>query len=74
MRVGKGPGIEAPQYCGLQLLQKRMWWTLRPAVLAEPLKLLQSVAQGCDLVLPGSNSSPTDRQRAIKEQGTVGIS
>lgn len=44
MGVGKGPGITAPKYCGLQPLQKQMSWKLQQAVLAEPLKLLQHVA------------------------------
>lgn len=73
MGVGKGPGIKAPKYCGLQPLQKQMSWKLQQAALAEPLKLLQ-LARAAVISSTGSGSSPTDRQHAIKEQDTVGIS
>ncbi|KAF6327628.1 hypothetical protein mRhiFer1_008319 [Rhinolophus ferrumequinum] len=65
MGVGKGPGIKAPKYCGLQPLQKQMSWKLQQAVLAEPLKLLQHVTHGCDLVLPDPvPPPPTDSMRS----------
>lgn len=59
---GEGPGTKA-RIPGLQAPKKPLSWKARPAVLAEPLKLLPRVTQVCGLSLWGPSPPGTERSQ-----------